>query len=231
MKTSNIIITAFAILITGVIVFLFADSKRHKEDVKNNINYKEFPLSDFNVIVAEKGSDVHIDRSDSTLIRVEYIKGVKVPLKLYEVINDTLHVYGGLRTFVKCKQITQIIGNKPFWVGLGDFIPDSLTIKMTGGQFMYKSDKDKVYTFNRKIYNINIIANDSANIEIGNTRLGKLNIKLNNATVNTYCEVKILNAKLINKAKINSVDGIGQISIEKDTSSRLQISKTLNYYN
>ena len=72
MKTSNIIITAFAIFITGTIFFLFADSQRYVEDVKNNVSYKEFTLSAFSVIVAERGSDVHIDHSDSTLMTVSY---------------------------------------------------------------------------------------------------------------------------------------------------------------
>src|ERR1035437_9189235 len=95
MKTSNIIITAFAILIVGGMLFLFADSKKHKEEEKNNISYKEYPLPSFKVIVAEEASDIHVDRSDSTVMRIEYIKGGKVPAKLYEVINDTLYVYYG----------------------------------------------------------------------------------------------------------------------------------------
>src|ERR1035437_4684303 len=105
MKTSNIIITAFAILIVGVMLFLFADSKKHKEEEKNKISYKEYPLPSFKVIVAEEASDIHIDPSDSTMIKVDYIKDKKTPTKLYEVKNDTLHVDGGLRMFVKCNRI------------------------------------------------------------------------------------------------------------------------------
>ena len=58
MKTSNIIITAFAILIVGGMLFLFADSIKHKDEEKNKISYKEYPLPSFKVIVAEEASDI-----------------------------------------------------------------------------------------------------------------------------------------------------------------------------
>ena len=148
MKTSNIIITAFAILIVGGMLFLFADSIKHKDEEKNKISYKEYPLPSFKVIVAEEASDIHVDRSDSNVMRVEYWKGVKTPAKLYEVINDTLHVYSGLRAFIKCKQISQIIGKKHWWINVSHFEPDSLIVKITGGRFIYNNDGAKKYTIN-----------------------------------------------------------------------------------
>ena len=51
MKTSNIIITAFAILIVGGMLFLFADSIKHKDEEKNKISYKEYPLPDRKSVV------------------------------------------------------------------------------------------------------------------------------------------------------------------------------------
>ncbi|HJV78572.1 MAG TPA: hypothetical protein VJ602_09325 [Paludibacter sp.] len=229
MKTSNIIITAFAILITGAVFFLFADSKRHVEEEKNKISYKEFPLSAFKVIVAEYHSDIHVDRSDSTSMKIEYVKGVKAPAKLYEVINDTLHVYGGLRAFVKCKQISQIIGKNHWWINVSNFEPDSLTIKVTRGRFLYNNDNGKKYTINQKIYNMNITANDSAIVDINNSRLGNLTIKSNNAFVNNYCDTKCLNAGLTHKARLYSKDTNGVITIEKDTTCNVSIDNNTHY--
>ena len=223
MKTSNIIITAFAILIVGGMLFLFADSKKHKEEEKNNISYKEYPLPAFKVIVAEYLSDIHVDRSDSTLMSIEYVKGVKTPAKLYEVINDTLHVYTGLRAFIKCKQISQIIGKKHRWINVSNFEPDSLIVKVTGGRFVYNNDGAKKYTINARKYNINIIANDNALLDINNSKFGKLTIKSNFAFVNNYCETSRLNASLTNCSKLYSKDNNRVIAIEKDTTSTVSI--------
>lgn len=223
MKTSNIIITAFAILIVGAVFFLFADSKTHKEEEKNKISYKEYVLPSFKVIVAEEASDIHVDRSDSNVMRVEYVKGIKIPRKLYEVTNDTLHVYCGLRAFIKCKQISQIIGKKHLWINVSNFEPDSLMVKVTRGRFVYNSDQDKRYTINKKYYNISIIANDSAHVDLDNSKFGNLTIKSNNAFVNNYCETNRLSAVLTNFSRFYSKDKNGYIAIEKDANSNVFI--------
>jgi hypothetical protein len=147
MKTSNIIRIAFATFILGGILILFVDGKKNRNSNNNNFNnkqnnyteedgnfrYKEFPLQEFSVVVAEKGSNLHLDQSDSRIIKVQYDINKPTPAKLYEITNDTLHIYKGLKLFVKCKNITAIIGNKPLWVGVNNFTPDSMTLKMSGG--------------------------------------------------------------------------------------------------
>ena len=223
MKTSNIIITAFAILIVGAVFFLFADSKKHKDEEKNKISYKEYVLPSFKVIVAEAGSDIHVDRSDSNVMRVEYVKGIKIPAKLYEVTHDTLHVYNGFRMFIKCKQISQIVGENHLWINVSHFEPDSLTVKLTGGRFIYNSDNAKKYTVNQKKYNITIIAIGSAFVELNNSKFGNLTIKSNNAFVNNYCETSRLNAAITNYSRLYSKDKNGVIAIEKDTNSNVFI--------
>ena len=223
MKTSNIIITAFAILIVGAVFFLFADSKKHKEEEKNMISYKEYILPSFKVIVAEVGSDIHVDRSDSNVMRIEYVKGIKTPRKLYEVTHDTLRVYCGLRMFIKCKQISQIVGKNHLWINVSHFEPDSLTVKLNGGRFIYNNDGAKKYTVNQKKYNITIIAIGSAFVELNNSKFGNLTIKSNNAFVNNYCETKHLNARLTHKARLYSKDKTGVVAIDKDTTSSVFI--------
>ncbi len=42
MKTSNIIITAFAILLVGSMFFLFADTVKHAKDEIAKISFKEY---------------------------------------------------------------------------------------------------------------------------------------------------------------------------------------------
>ena len=224
MKTSNIIITAFAILIVSGMLFLFIDAKDHKKKMENNLTYREFLLSAFKVVVAEKGSDLHIDRSINTIIKVEFAKDKKTPSKLYKVSNDTLYVYGGLKMFVTCKNVTAIIGNKPFWVGVNNFTPDSLTIRMNGGQLAFNVYVEKTYKINQKLINLGIIANDSASIEIKNAILRNLTVKSDNAEVNNYCYTKHLNAKLKNKARFYNINNIETLAIDKDITSHVQIS-------
>jgi len=231
MKTSNIIITAFAILIVSSMLFLFIDAKDHKKKMENNFTYKEYPLHSFKVVVAEKGSDLHIDRSESTIIKIEFAKDKKKPSKLYKVSNDTLYVYGGLKMFVTCKNVTAIIGNKPFWVGVNNFAPDSLTIRMNGGQLAFNVYVEKTYKINQKLINLGIIANDSASIEIKNAILNNLTVRSDNAVVTNFCNIKRLNAKLINKAGFISLDSIESSIIKKDISSQVQINNQIINYN
>jgi len=225
MKTSNIIIIAFVIFIIGGMLFLFVDSKKHKEDAKNNILFKKFALPAFSVVVAEKGSNFRIERSNSMSIKVEYSKNTILPKNLYTVINDTLHIYCGLWISVKCKQITAIIGNNPAWVSVSNFTPDSLTIKMNGGKLnynVYRSNKET--KFNQKLFNLDIIANDSARIVIDNARFLRLSIKSDNAKIINNCCVKYANATLSNKAEFLSLDKITNLVVEKDSSCHVQIS-------
>ena len=222
MKTSNIIIIAFAILIVGGMLFLFIDSKEHKKKVENNISFKEFPLPAFSVVVAEKGSDLHIDRSDSTIVKVEYFKDKKMPSKIYEVVNDTLHIYGGLRMFVKCKNLTSFIGNKPFWVGVDNFNPDSMTIKMNGGELYLTYDKHKG---SKKFVNMGIFANDSAIVHINDIPLRNLTVKSNNAKVSIYCYAKYSTITLANHAELNGLININNIAVQKDSTCQLTLDK------
>ena len=222
MKTSNIIIIAFTAFIIGGMLFLFVDAKKHKKEVENNISFKEFPLAAFSVVVAEKGSDLHLDQSDSTIVKVEYLKDKKTPSKIYEVVNDTLHIYGGLRTFVKCKKITTIIGNKPFWVGVNNFTPDSMTIRMNGGQFNYSIDKSK--KFNQKILNLKITSNDSAHVVIDDARIHNLSVKSDNSKIINNCYVNSVSATLSNESEFISLDKIKNLVVEKDSTSQVRIT-------
>jgi hypothetical protein len=225
MKTSNIIIIAFATFIIGGMLFLFTDAKRHKEVPKIETSFKEFALPSFSVVVAEKGADVHIDQSDSTIVKIEYLKDKKTPSKIYEVVNDTLHIYGGLRTFVKCKKITAIIGNKPFWVGVNNFTPDSMTIRMNGGQLIYNRNRsDKSKRFNQKIFNLRIIANDSAHVVIDDAKIHNLSVKSDNSKIINNCYVNSVNTTLSNKSEFISLDKIRNLVVEKDSTCQVRIT-------
>jgi hypothetical protein len=226
MKTSNIIIIAFGLFILTGMLILFADGKNHYINTKNNFTYKEFALPAFSVIVAENGSDVHVDQSDSTLIKVEYNKTKATPTKLYEIKNDTLHVYSGLRMFVKCPAINALVGNKPYWLGVNGFEPDTLSIKMYGGKLNFNTDKTKFTIENgtRKLVNLNLIARDSASIKIRNSEIQHLSVAVNNAEIDIDCPAKNVTIKLENKAVLLGKDKFEQLTVQKDTSSVFKVT-------
>ena len=230
MRTSNIIITAFASCIIGGMIYLFVDAKKHKKEVENNISFKEFPLASFSVVIAEKGSDLHLDQSDSTIVKVEYLKDEKTPSKIYEVVNDTLHIYGGLRTFVKCKKVTAIIGNKSLWVDVNNFTPDSMTIRMNCGELDYNiNDLEKRKKFNQKVFNLRMIANNSALIVINDANIQNLLVKSDNSKIINNCNVKSINAELSNKSEFSSLDKIRNLVVEKDSTSQVRITNQNAY--
>lgn len=215
MKTSNIIIIAFAILLVGSIPLLYADAVKHTKNEIAKISYKEYPLSNnFKVIVAEKGSDVNIVRSDTTSMRIEYITGKKVPAKLYEVINDTLHVYSGLRTFVKCDNITTVIGRHQWWFGVYNFSPESIKLRSTGGTATYNNAG-----IEEKPFSIDLAVSDSASIEIHNVNLKNLNVTADNAHVNLNCHIRNIAGEIKNHSSILGAESAQNITLQRDTTS------------
>jgi hypothetical protein len=218
MKTSNIIITAFAILLVGSMFFLFADTVKHTKDEIDKISFKEYPLAKkFKVIVAEKGSDVNIVRSDITSMQIEYIAGKKVPAKMYEVVNDTLFVYGGLRTFVKCDNITTVIGRHQWWFGVYNFSPDLIKLRSAGGTATYSNEG-----LEEKPFDIDLDACDSASIEIHNVNLRNLNITSDNAHVKLDCHIQNIVGKVKNHSSLTGIQSALNITIQRDTTGNLQ---------
>lgn len=162
MKISRIIIISFAVFVIGSLLILFIDSKNHKKDEVKGAQLKSFPLHNFSVVVAEKSSDVHLNQSDKNEIAVEFLKDKLVKKQMFKLLNDTLYVYGGLRTFVDCKKIKSLIVHKAFWLGVNNFKLDSLNIDVTGGQVIFSAnDKDKT---NIGLMNMNV--RDTASIEV-----------------------------------------------------------------
>ena len=222
MKASRIIIIAFCIFIVGGMLILYIDAKQHKKKTDNSITKKEYVLPSFNVVVAEQGTDLHLDYSDSNKIAVEYIKEKKTPAKLYTVSHDTLYVYKGLRLFASCKNIRSIIGHNVFWMGVSNFEPDSLTIKMTGGKIICSNNFSKAKKQISKNINVGVFASDSAFIELNNLNTNRLTVRLNNAEVDFNSRLNRLQAKLVNHAGLRmNAKQLLDIKIEKDTSSKL----------
>lgn len=220
MKTSNIIIIAFATFILAGMLILFVDAKQFQKKQKAAITFKEFALPAFSVVVAEKGSDVHLDQSDSTYIKVEYLKDKPVTKKMYKVSNDTLYVYGGLRTFVKCSKLKAIRANKPFWMGVSQFKLDSLHIKICSGSLNFYAN-DSIKTEIKKLV---INASDSANINTSNIKVENFVLNAKDKTIcEMYGKFKHVYAKLSNNSTLFFNSNPQSIKFERDTTSGFRI--------
>lgn len=173
MKISNIIIIAFVVSILGSTIFLFADSKNHKNETRTDAVLKSSPLQSFSVIVAEDSSDIHLSQSGKNEITVEFLKDKVVKKQMYKLVNDTLYVYGGLRTFVTCNNVKSIIVNKAFWIGVSNFQLDSLNFNVKGGHVVFTANEKNKMSIGLMHLNVS----DSANVEMyHNLKVGDLRV-------------------------------------------------------
>jgi len=214
MKTSLKISIVFAIFLVVSTLFLFTDAIKHNKEEIAKISFKEYTLPSFKVIVAEKGSDVNIVRSDSTLIKIEYVKGKKVPAKLYEVIDDTLHVYGGLRSFVKCDNITSVIGKHQWWFGIFKFAPKLIKLRLTGGTATYSN-----LGIEEKPFDIDLAVYDSATIDVKNMNLKNLNVTVDSGHVNLDCHIQNITGNIKGHSSLKGIQSGQNITVRRDTTS------------
>lgn len=169
MKTSQKIIVLYIILMIGCIFFLVIDASiKAKTTQKKEI----ITLPPFSVIVAEKDADVHIIQSDSNYVALEKNEEIMPDIKLFNVINDTLHVYKGARMFVNCNKLKSINGKHAFWTGIDKFNTDSLEIDLSGGKFYFNSEDEML-----KIDYIELTTRDSAFVRFQLIENKRINIK------------------------------------------------------
>lgn len=217
MKVSRIIIIAFAVFVVGSLLVLYVDSKYHKNETINDAVLKSSPLQDFSVLVAEDSSDIHLNQAETNTIAVEFLKEKVVKKQMYKLTNDTLYVYGGLRTFVDCKKIKSIIVHKTFWLGINCIQLDSLNLDVTGGQVLFTANEKTKMSIGLMHMNVR----DTARIEMYNDVI--IDDIYVNATNESYLDItsKLKRANIIinNKAKLNLRGGPLSLKLECDESS------------
>jgi len=220
MKKSTIIATSFATLVLASILVLYTDAKNHLNYKDPNIDMKTFPLTGFSVIVAGKGADVHVDYAKKNAIEVEYLKNKMVKKPLYKLRNDTLFVYGGLRTFVKISNLKSIRAHKTYWLGVGTFNLDSLRIDIAGGEIQfYGQDK-----FRSNIKNLTINASDSAKIIDSGTKIDKLTLQAgSDSDCRFWGECKHIEAKISDETVIQFYKSPISVKYEGDYTSKIKI--------
>lgn len=220
MKISNIIIIAFVVSILGSTIFLFADSKNHKNETRTDAVLKSSPLQSFSVIVAEDSSDIHLSQSGQNEITIEFLKDKVQKKQMYKLVNDTLYVYGGLRTFVTCKNMKSIILNKAFWVGVNGFNQDSLNINVNGGRIVFESNDVKM-----NIGSMHLNVSDSASVEMYNN-LAVDDMRVNateKANLRFFGEYKSVDMKIKNMTELTFSSHPLKLKLDRDESCKVNI--------
>ena len=223
MKTSKIIIIAFFSLIIAGMLALFINTKNHNENFKKNYFNKEFRLPSFSVIVAEQGADINVNKSDSNSISIEYIKNEKAPAKLYSIQNDTLHIYNGLRMFIKGNKINTVIGQNARWVEIVPFTTDSLILKSKGGRLYLRNATLNETKGRIKISCIGITATDSAEVGISEVDLKNITVYSSNSEVKLNCRINSMKSIIEHKARFTSYYTPEVIDVKRDSTSTVDI--------
>ncbi|HEY5590301.1 MAG TPA: hypothetical protein VIK55_04715 [Paludibacter sp.] len=222
MKKSSIIAIAWGIFVVGGLLTYLIDQRIYENNVTPlNALWKKIELPSFSVIVAEKGSDLHVEQSDSNKLSIEYYKGSIIPSKLYTLSKDTLYVYSGLRLFLKCKNVNTIIGRKHFWMGITNVAPKDLKIEMSDGDFYYYNTD----SISKRITNLSVQARDSAFLEINDRFVENVEINSDSADVKIETTAKNITANLKNKASLNFNNSFQNLKVEKDKTSYYGIGR------
>lgn len=199
MKTSNKLIIAYLILIVASVTVLCATSLQH-DDIDKNIVEKKILLKDFSAIVVEKNADLHLEKSDSNILTIEILKNQKIPSAMYRIKHDTLYVYGGLRTFVKAKNIGTIEGRKHYWLGIKGFYRGNLKIILSGG----KTNMENEGLRSDAAVNLDMQLNDSALFESMYIGFDTLKIVSKSSKTEVFqSSVKVLDAALKENSTLN----------------------------
>jgi len=220
MKISRIIIIAFAAFVLGSILILFIDSKKHKINEVTEAEMKSFALENFSVLVAEKSADIHVDYANSNKIVLDISKDKVLEKKMYRLSNDTLYVYGGVRTFIKCKKIKTIIGHNPYWMGVNSVGNDSLHLDIAGGQLIF----NETGKHNMQLKSLAIHACDSAVIRAFGVSIDELRIDAKDkARLECYGHYTHVDAQLSGKSELTFGNNPLSMAIKRDESSVINV--------
>jgi hypothetical protein len=219
MKTSNIIILVYlGVILTGLVV-VFSISGYDTVNEENEHLRKEFPLSGFSTVIVEQGADLHLEKSDSNSISIEYLKDKKVPALMYRIQKDTLFVYGGLRTFVNAKDVNTIVGRNHSWLGIKGFENGDYRINLTDGITRFRNDWLRDGTG----INADIVLQDSAQLEVHYLGFKSLQLHADNGNMTVYnCYIKDFEAELKNNSYL-SIPSPDKIRYTHESGSKINI--------
>lgn len=223
MKTSNIIIIVFSVFVVSSMLTFFIDSKNHPNNNSNNrylyneFNLQNHSITEFSVLVAEAGTDIHIEQTDSNKISIECPKGEKTQKNFYTLSNDTLFINGKFRTWIKCKKLNQVISHDHKWLGIDVMSKDSLLLNINGGiTYLQKNNPANIQFFK-------LIANNDSYVDIANLSIDNFYVTCKNKSeIKANGLYKNVNSLIENNSKLNLSKNPLELTMKKDSTSQFK---------
>jgi hypothetical protein len=225
MKTSNYITLSFFVFLFGGIFVLFLAAKIDpRGSYHHGKSTQEKVLDDFLVVVAESGANIRLSSGESSKMVLNYSKEDSCSFPAFRVKDDTLFVGSNpprnkyYRTEILCKQINSIEGKAKSQINVEEFRCDSLLVRLNKTDFRYLGVKNSVG------FSLKLIAIDSY-INVGSATFSNLDMSLNHTQMDGWGNrIHNLSGKLNEKSRV-SMDKIGKISLESDSTSSYRLEK------
>lgn len=243
MKRSNILLIAFFSLVFVSILYLYITAKNNEKQNSSNIVKSEYTLPPFSVVVAESGSQVSIQLSDSSSLVTRFVGVEKDSKKPFIVRNDTLFIlanktnqsiikqpdiYYGKGVFIDlyCKSVNAVVGKANSRVNIQHSSLDSLSVLSLGGLMSVNTD-DKFPDSNTSECSYIVSACKGGSVDFSGIKMSSLMIELDSAKmIVTKSDIIDLQAALKNKSDLKLIyldTAPNNINVSKQDSSTFKI--------
>lgn len=243
MKRSNILLIAFFSLVFVSILYLYITAKNNEKQNSSNIVKSEYALPPFSVVVAESGSQVSIQLSDTSSLVARFVGVKKDNEKPFIVRNDTLFIlankinqsiikqpdiYYGKGVFVDlyCQSVNTVVGKANSRVNIQHSSLDSLSVLSLGGLMSVITD-DKSPDSSKSECSYTVYACKGGSVDFSGIKMSSLVIELDSAKMSVNKSAIIdLQAVLKNKSDLKLIylnTAPNNINVSKQDSSTFQI--------
>lgn len=243
MKRSNILLIAFFSLVFVSILYLYITAKNNEKQNSSNIVKSEYALPPFSVVVAESGSQVSIQLSDTSSLVARFVGVKKDNEKPFVVRNDTLFIlankinqsiikqpdiYYGKGVFIDlyCKSVNAVVGKANSRVNIQHSSLDSLSVLSLGGLMSVIND-DKSPDSSKSECSYTVYACKGGSVDFSGIKMSSLVIELDSAKMSVNKSAIIdLQAVLKNKSDLKLIylnTAPNNINVSKQDSSTFQI--------
>jgi len=243
MKRSNILLIAFFSLVFVSILYLYITAKNNEKQNSSNIVKSEYALPPFSVVVAESGSQVSIQLSDTSSLVARFVGVKKDNEKPFIVRNDTLFIlankinqsiikqpdiYYGKGVFVDlyCQSVNTVVGKVNSRVNIQNSSLDSLSVLSLGGLMSVNND-DKSPDSSKSECSYTVYACKGGSVDFSGIKMSSLMIELDSAKMSVNKSAIIdLQAVLKNKSDLKLIylkTAPNNINVSKQDSSTFQI--------
>jgi len=243
MKRSNILLITFFSLVFVSILYLYITAKNNEKQNSSNIVKSEYALPPFSVVVAESGSQVSIQLSDTSSLVARFVGVKKDNEKPFIVRNDTLFIlankinqsiikqpdiYYGKGVFVDlyCQSVNTVVGKANSRVNIQHSSLDSLSVLSLGGLMSVIND-DKSPDSSKSECSYTVYACKGGSVDFSGIKMSSLVIELDSAKMSVNKSAIIdLQAVLKNKSDLKLIylnTAPNNINVSKQDSSTFQI--------